>query len=328
MVEKYADNAHSVEMVLGDETVPGADVAGSRSWERRNLFRGAAVLAGAAGVAALGAVNPAAADAADGDAVRVGGTYQGSTTSFTGLGEDAALELSCGDGPALRFGLLDLGWPGELQPGEFAAEMAGPLVGVDYGFGAVTTSLVTGLELDATPVPMAVTPQRLLDTRRASGRKLILRSSSASALDARGRLVAGSWIDVGVAPDDKSQVLLSEAFLNVTAVLPSGNGYLTVYYPGAGTRPGVSSLNATAGLTMANAVFVHLGQVYEDYYIVRIYTSTTTHVLLDLSGVVSALNPIGANAGTTHKTDALSAAGARRLDRQAKRAAALKKSLG
>lgn len=314
MVEKHADVA-STEPAGNDEATAG------RPLERRRLFRGAAVLAGAAGVVALGSL-PTTADAADGQTLKVGGSYRGSgTTSLTiDAGDDPALKLSNPDGPALRLGLLDDAWDGELEPGDLAATVTGPLVGADFGDGPVTTYLATGVDLAATPVPVAVSPRRLLDTRRDSGGEAVLRSSSRSAQDSAGRLVAGAWIDVAVAyGGQETGVLLSAAFLNVAAVLPTGDGYLTVYAPGS--RPAVSSLNVTGGVTLANAAFVALGTVYQDYYVVRIYSSTTTHVLVDLSGAVLAFNPLGGEGGVA------GAQAARRTSRQAKRAAALRRSL-
>jgi len=287
--------------------------------QRRSLFRGAAVLAGTAGVA-LAALNQPSAAAADGDTVKVGGSHRGS--SPTGLtitpGEDPVLELTNTNGPALRLNLLPESWNGALEPGDLVATATGPLTVVDYGNGPRTTFLATGVDLAATPVPLPVSPRRLLDTRSRAGREAILRASSASAVDARGRLTGGSWIDVAVGSAEGAAVL-SAAFVNVTAVAPVAGGNVTVYAPGP--RPGVSTLNLLRGSTLANAAFVALGVVYQDEYIVRIHTTTTTYLLLDLSGVVVALNPLGAEGGGS------SSLTGHRAGRQAKRAAALRKSL-
>jgi len=293
-------------------------VAVDHSLRRRSLFRGAAVLAGTAGVATLTTLAPTPAAAADGDAVQVGGSFSGSSpTSLTITpGEDPVLELTNTDGAALRLNLLDEDWDGALEPGDLAATASGPLTAVDYGNGPRTTYLATGVDLAATPVPVPIPPVRLLDTRSKAGRASILRSSSRATLDSQGRITPNSWIDVSLGSAE-GEALLSAAFVNLTAVAPTAGGYLTVYAPGA--RPGVSSLNLNRGVTLSNAAFVALGTVYQDDYVVRIFSTTTAHVLLDLSGVVVALNPLGA--------EGRAGVGDRRSTRQARRAAALRKSL-
>lgn len=65
--------------------------------------------------------------------------------------------------------------------------------------------------------------------------------------------------------------------LNVTVVDPVGTGYVTVY-PCA-TRPGVSSLNYTAGQIVANAVISPLSATGE----ICLYSSVDTNVLIDIN---------------------------------------------
>lgn len=69
---------------------------------------------------------------------------------------------------------------------------------------------------------------------------------------------------------------------NVTAVTPTTNTYLTLWpqYTGE-TRPGVSTLNAAAGSTVANGALTEVGpgNVFDVYN-----SSGTTNVLVDVSG--------------------------------------------
>ena len=66
--------------------------------------------------------------------------------------------------------------------------------------------------------------------------------------------------------------------LNVTAVDPSGAGYITVYP--CGDRPNASNLNVVAGRTVANAVIAPLSPAGE----ICLYASVTTHLIADVNG--------------------------------------------
>lgn len=106
-------------------------------------------------------------------------------------------------------------------------------------------------------------PKRLLDTRT---------SSNPVGSGATRRLqIAGTN---GV-PADAAAVTL-----NVTAVAPSANGYVTVFPAGA-ARPTASNLNFSAGTTVANSVTVGLGP---DGSIDLFNYAGTTHLLIDLAG--------------------------------------------
>jgi hypothetical protein len=67
--------------------------------------------------------------------------------------------------------------------------------------------------------------------------------------------------------------------LNVTVTEPTGAGYVTVYPCGTDT-PGTSNLNYTPGQTIANTVIAKIGTDGK----ICIYTSTTTHLVIDLNG--------------------------------------------
>lgn len=69
------------------------------------------------------------------------------------------------------------------------------------------------------------------------------------------------------------------AVLNVTAVNPSGTGYVTVY-PCGGSAPTASNLNLTAGLNVANLVVTKL----DGGGGICVVASVTTHLLVDVMG--------------------------------------------
>jgi hypothetical protein len=117
-----------------------------------------------------------------------------------------------------------------------------------------------------------ITPQRVVDTRNANGRANI--TNAAGNLDAAGRLLASHTIVVSLAGLVTGAVA---AYCNLTAVSPLGAGYMTLW-PG-GTRPATSSINFTAGAVIAN--FAVTGTSNSDT--VSIFSSTTTHVILDVT---------------------------------------------
>lgn len=106
-----------------------------------------------------------------------------------------------------------------------------------------------------------LTPARLLDTR-ASGP---VGANSAISLPVAGR---------GGVPASGVQAVV----LNVTAVDPTGSGFVTVW-PG-GARPNASSLNFTAGQTIANLVIVGVNSGS-----VSLYNETgSTQLVVDVVG--------------------------------------------
>jgi hypothetical protein len=269
-----------------------------RPLDRRLLLRGGAVLAGAAGVTAIGAaLAPSVAQAADGQFAVVGesNTSQ-STTSYTinapDGSEQPALSLANASGPALRLDPVGPNYNGNLALGEIAYTLRGPEVGVQQGLGVQTTWLATGLDLDQIPIALPIVPERLLDTRVEGGRSQI-KTTSADAFDSNFRLTAGAWMDVAIIPSGFYG--LDAAFVNVTAVKPVREGFLTVYPPGA--RPLASTVNFEEGKTIANGAFILTGIAVEDkdWYVIRIFTTAVTHLVVDLTGVtlrgVSGANP-------------------------------------
>ena len=252
---------------------------------RRGLLRGAAVAAGAAGAVALGTARPQEAAATDGDMVLLGQAQSGLTTTTLRIEEEfrnsePTLGLRNSNGPSLFLEPLAPEWDGELAVGAVANTTVGPLVGVEGDdSGPLTTYLATGLDLAALPLPVAITPTRLLDTRVAAGRSNILRSSP-GAFDGSERLKGGAWVDVALDAADGG-FTIAAAFLNLTSAKSAGAGHLTLCPPGP--KPTPSSLNFAEGVTIANAAFVGVG-VVGTHFAVRIFASTTTHVILDIAG--------------------------------------------
>jgi hypothetical protein len=115
-------------------------------------------------------------------------------------------------------------------------------------------------------------PVRVLDTRNGTGAtKRPLASASRIRLNLSGKVPAGT----------------AAVVLNVTVTGPQKAGYLRVY-PDSPTVPGTSSLNFSAGETVANLVIVPLTNDIAD-----IYNSSpgTVQVIADLAGYFAAGAP-------------------------------------
>lgn len=109
------------------------------------------------------------------------------------------------------------------------------------------------------------TPTRLLDTRQAGVARL-------EAMQPRPVKVVGVR---GGAPAGATSVAL-----NVTAVQPSGDGWLRAYPCGGTSSPDISSVNFLAGDLRPNSVVVPVGTNGE----VCLLSSQPTDVLVDISG--------------------------------------------
>ncbi len=96
-----------------------------------------------------------------------------------------------------------------------------------------------------------------------------------------GRQPAGSTLELVVAgrggvPTDAESVML-----NLTAVLPAGAGFLTVF-PCGSSLPVASHVNYQAGEVAPNAVLAKIGTGGK----VCIYTLTETDLIADVNGYV------------------------------------------
>jgi hypothetical protein len=114
----------------------------------------------------------------------------------------------------------------------------------------------------------AVQPFRALDTRTMPGINGVtapVGSNGTVSLDVR---------TIGV-PDDASVLMM-----NVTAVAPTKDGYVTVY-PGNESVPATSNLNFSAGQTVPNAVAMRIGT---DHRIRFRNAVGSTHLIVDVTG--------------------------------------------
>ena len=138
---------------------------------------------------------------------------------------------------------------------------------------------VAGALPDSTFVPLA-SPQRLLDTRPGG--------ATADGLFAgAGRQPARATIQLDVdragIPADASAVVL-----NVTAVAPTGAGYLTTH-PRGTDRPNASNVNYAANQTVANAVVARLGAGGQ----ICVFNLAPTDVIVDVAGYLTGPAPAG-----------------------------------
>ena len=273
-------------MTDDDQTRPDPAVA------RRQLLRGGAVLAGAAGITAVGAVVAApAAQAADGDQLVLGEANEAeSSTSITIGGADGdpevALSLTNADGPSLYLSPLPDDWGGDLSPGQIANTTAGPLIGVVQGGNTITTQLLT--EQDVWLPFILPTPMRLVDTRTVSGRQRVLPGTT---LAADGRLPAGRSLTFWIAPVSP-EFGIPAVHLNLTVVGPTANGY-AVAYPGP-DRPPTSTINFMKGQTVANGAFIgtsiqtvvipDLGSDPIPVQVMSVFTTAAAWIVVDGTG--------------------------------------------
>jgi hypothetical protein len=299
------------------------DVPVDRPLDRRLLIRGGAVLAGAAGATMIGAaLSPTKAHAADGLPVLLGRDNAASSATSVTIGgttgsSSPTLALKNANGPTLALEALPPGTEVSLGVGEIINTMAGPEIGVDYGDGNFTTFMATGADLtNAYPIQA----ERVLDTRSPTSRANdVVNGSSGPRYDSIGRLAAGKYIDVAVARTEGLD--LAGVFLNVTAFRPTGGGYVEVYTPGP--RRAFPSITLQRHVTLTNSIFVAPAtsapaSAADTYYTVRVYTTRSTHVMIDILGAVTGYSV--ASATSTGAPD-------RRLQRQAKQRARLVKAI-
>jgi Fibronectin type III domain len=121
-------------------------------------------------------------------------------------------------------------------------------------------------------VPLGV-PGRLLDTRKPSG------STVDGLHQATGRVGAGQVYELPVAGRGGVPADAASAVLNVTAVDPSGGGFVTVF-PCGQPLPQASNLNYQAGDVVPNAVLAKIGAGGK----VCFFTFAEADLLVDVAG--------------------------------------------
>lgn len=128
---------------------------------------------------------------------------------------------------------------------------------------------------DGAPVP--VDPKRYLETRDVPDEK----SFDGEAMQRR-RVRANETVEFVVADRGDVPADATAVILNVTAVMPSGAGHLTVFPCGI-DLPATSSLNYVAGITRPNQVIATIG----DGGKVCINTVTETDIIADVNGYMT-----------------------------------------
>ncbi|MFI5484901.1 hypothetical protein ACIBXA_09840 [Micromonospora echinaurantiaca] len=252
---------------------------------RRLLRRAATVAATTAGAGVAAAVGlPGTAQAAPGDNLVMGTTNDAgpaTTTVTTTAGE--ALDLQASGGAPLRLVPSESLYPQVLdsEVGTLAVDDMGDLfvrAGADSGDNGTNGWAYTS-EWATTSV--AVPPTRVLDTRNADLRRLIV--SGADTLDSTGRLTPGKPIVVSLDSYVRDGYAMKG---NVTVVGMTGSGVLTVW--GAGPRPATSTLNwSTAGTILSNFLFTELGASGAFRSVITIQATTSpTHVIVDLTSLL------------------------------------------
>ncbi len=134
------------------------------------------------------------------------------------------------------------------------------------------------------PTFHAVPPARLLDTRNSAGLP-----------NAGSRLGAGTVLNIAVTNFDGVPAGASAVVLNVTAVNPVGNGFVTAWPMGMPV-PATSNLNLTPGVIKPNLVTVKVGANGQ----VSLYNqSGSTDLVVDIDGWYDA-GGASAAGGTLH----------------------------
>ncbi|WP_141372665.1 hypothetical protein [Cellulomonas cellasea] len=272
---------------------------------RRRLLRmGGFAVAGAAAATALGS---APASAAAGDPVLAGRATDAGTagTRLTTASTEPTLSLANSAGAHLRLEPSDpAGWT--PQVGEIKNTAAGPLIGLDRdGTGVEQGYLVTNLDLQDLvsylPMIYAPAPKRVLDTRHAVRRVSIV-AQTPGAVDSLGRLVAGGVIDVAL-DSATGDLDVASVFLNVTVTGPVGAGHITLFPYGV-ARPTTSTLNYVTNQTVANSAVTAVG-LFEGRPTLRVFSPTTTHVIIDVTAVYGSFPVTSADGSTTAQSPLL-----------------------
>jgi hypothetical protein len=266
---------------------------------RRALLRsgGAAVVAGVAALAVVETVNAGGAQAAVGDPLLLGESND-SVDAGTAL-------TSAATGPSLTVenttaGVAPLRLEQKTTPDIGDSLASGDLANFDgYLYYTQGDAALTGFVYTAYTANQMVpiNPQRVLDSRTLAGRANVLNPTG--SFDSSGRLLAGHTIEVSLAGLETGA---AAAYCNLTVVAPLAGGWMTLW--AGGTQPATSSINFVTGAVLAN--FAVTGTSASDT--VSIYSSATTHVLLDVTafsiaspGQVNPTNLAAAATGMTSK---------------------------
>jgi hypothetical protein len=254
---------------------------------RAALRRGAAVLAGVAGLGVVSAVSGSPANASAGDNLVLGATNDADATLTT-------LTSAAGDG-TLEVSNTDLGAPLRVAVGSSLISdqsVAGDIFSLDgLGDGSVAIPVYTHVTGTGDPnfplasvvftdftalQPVPVIPTRVLDTRSAAGRAHLI-NVPAGTLDSTGRIIGGRSVTL-----DLSDFVASNGgvFANVVSTGSTAGGFLQIY-PNE-PRPGASTTNFAAGQTIANFSLTSI-DTSTSAFTVKIFASVTSHAIVDVT---------------------------------------------
>ncbi|MEY4607496.1 MAG: hypothetical protein RLY45_2256, partial [Actinomycetota bacterium] len=163
---------------------------------------------------------------------------------------------------------------------------------VNYVKGvSVANGVITPLSLDGRLCVSASTPTHVVIdisgyflqgsgvTRYGPARLVDTRPGYLQGVIPVTKVAIGGLLELRV---DLSEVIglveVGAVVLNVTATQSTGSGFVTLYP--CGTRPIASTLNYVAGVNVANGAIAVLSPDDE----VCVYASTTTHIVIDMSG--------------------------------------------
>ncbi|HEX7353864.1 MAG TPA: family 43 glycosylhydrolase [Mycobacteriales bacterium] len=144
----------------------------------------------------------------------------------------------------------------------------------------LTASAAMPVSVVAPAAYSAITPVRICDTR--AGNPSGLSGQAAANCPAGSTVPAGGTRTIAVAGDFRVPTDATAVVLNVTAVAPTGTGYVTAFPAGA-ARPVASTINVTPGVVVPNLVEVGTGAGGQ----VSLYASAGTDLVVDLEGYTS-----------------------------------------
>ncbi|MEU4471118.1 hypothetical protein [Micromonospora sp. NPDC023888] len=262
---------------------------------RRLLRRAGTVAAGVAGggVAGIAAAGPA--QAAAGDPVVQGATnvVKGATT-LRNTGVQAALRLESDTTwpgvngrvlaePALRIKPSGTTIVDIVEPGSISMDIEGNIWLITRSSGELGEAHVVHTTANSNRI-VPLVPQRVLDTRYANSRELVI--NPGGKFDSSGRLLAGQTISLRLT----DHLYHADAvFGTVAAVQPLASGFAQVYPYGV-TRPAnFASINYASGQILSNAFVCGIGSEKDTPYVtdlISVYASATTHVVIDITAAV------------------------------------------
>lgn len=161
-----------------------------------------------------------------------------------------------------------------------------------FGWWSTSTYAKTGTVDDGDErgarleLPLTGSPGRIVDTRSPSNP---LTAGTQRDVTIRGAVIKGTGT---VIVEDTTDVI--GVLVNVTAVSPTSFGYVSVVPETPVSAPATSNLNLAPGQTKANLVLVPVGADGK----IHLYNSSgTTHLLVDVMGVLRMNRPESTRAG-------------------------------